>query len=246
MRRRRAIWIALAVIALAVMLFALLHQPDEPQYQGRYLSEWVETHKNSFVVPSLASVVGFPRGEDRRAIEGLGTNALPYYLRWLRYDPQKWRIPLQKKLPRWIGNNRNVSDWLVETPRWRLNFAGQAFQVLGSNAVSAIPELTAMMRDRRHPTTANAAINTLGFLGEPAIPVLQAALADTNQLHRWRIASTIGNMAIFGKHKNSCRPILIRALMDPDPAVRQEARAALSNIDPLFLDPIFLPRPIPN
>jgi hypothetical protein len=165
MRKRRTISIAVGAISLAVTWFVFLRPPDEPKYQGRYLSEWVEAHRRS--LQGAAQVAEF-----RRAIEAMGTNAVPCYLRWMRYDPQRWRIPLQQMLPRWISTNRTVRDWLVEKPSWRAIFADHGFQALGSNAVIALPELAAMMQDSNNPTAALRASAALKYLTEPAKPHL--------------------------------------------------------------------------
>jgi hypothetical protein len=90
----------------------------------------------------------------------------------MRYDPQRWRIPLQQMLPRWISTNRTVRDWLVEKPSWRAIFADHGFQALGSNAVIALPELAAMMQDSNNPTAALRASAALKYLTEPAKPHL--------------------------------------------------------------------------
>jgi HEAT repeat protein len=53
-----------------------------------------------------------------------------------------------------------------------------AFKSLGTNAISAIPELTAIMRNTNAPETANRAIYALTWIGTNGLPALLSAAED--------------------------------------------------------------------
>jgi len=107
-------------------------------------------------------------------------------------------------------------------------------KLLGTNAVSAIPELKAMMSEPTKPLTAATAIEALGYIGEPAIPVLQSALADPKQLHRADTVRAISRLAYDG-HSNACLPLLVQVLNDQHEEVRVTAASALEFLAPHLL-----------
>ena len=96
------------------------------------------------------------------------------------------------------------------------------FFILETNTVSAMPELEALMKDTMRPRTSNRAMNALASIGEPAIPLLRTALADTNRSDRVDILSAIGCMH-GPQSTNVTLPILYEALNDHELAVRQKA-----------------------
>jgi hypothetical protein len=216
MRQRWKFLIILALMALTALCYFLLRPVNEPKFQGRYLSEWFQ--EEDLILPDLESAAP----EAVQAIRAIGTNALPNYLQWLQYEPSQWRTTLRSKLPRWAIKNQTVSNWLDDPASWRAMYAYRGIEILGTNAIGALPELTAMLNNSNRPWTAQRAMGALGFLGTASIPVLQAALADTNRTDRWHVAAAIGFMGRAG-HTNECLPILMMALSDGDAEVRMEA-----------------------
>jgi hypothetical protein len=229
-RKKRCLWVALGVIALVMVCFAFLRPHDEPKYQGRYLSEWLQAYKeNNHTAWRLAEMQ-----EAAHAVRAVGTNGLPYYLTWLRYEPPAWQRTLRLKLPRWIEQNKIVADWLGDEAARRADYGSLGIWILGTNATTAIPELTAMMKGATNSFSVSRAIFTLSQVGEPAIPVLLSALADQTQPYRQNIVWNLGRLALAG-HTNPCLPILVEALNDSDAWVRSEATNAVENIAPHIL-----------
>ena len=169
-RRKRVAFILLAVTG-SVIVYAMLHQEDEPEYKGRRLSEWLV----------WKSQVDFYKAET--AVRAIGTNAVPYLLKWINYEIPAWRISLDKKVPAFV-NRGPIRGWIQGRASWLAFYAPDGFQFLGTNAVSAIPGLEALMNDSTKPQSSERAIRALRYIGEPAIPVLKAALADTNRVDR--------------------------------------------------------------
>src|SRR5436305_767360 len=113
---------AVCVVALAAVL--LWPRASEPVYQGRTLSEWGDA--------KIFGSIG--EGIVANAISQMGTNALPFLLRWIEYEPPRWRERFQgilMKIP------------IVAIPRklWErdrlLNFASWALPILGSETNAA-------------------------------------------------------------------------------------------------------------
>jgi hypothetical protein len=81
--------------------------PDdpEPEYHGKKLSAWIDSFWPQPI--GVITGVGFsnkPRKAEE-AVRHIGTNALPYLLKWLNYERPKWRIAVLhacNELPRWL------------------------------------------------------------------------------------------------------------------------------------------------
>lgn len=234
MRKRRKL-IVLAIFALTSMALIVQHRVpshhpvNEPQYQGRYLSEWLSD-------PRVWSPgVEFADEAGKQAVRTIGTNGLPYYLEWLHYEPGKLRLTIGNSwVHRWGANVPAYSNWLNPPEQWQAHFGFRGFEILGTNAVSAIPELTLMLNDTTKPYTWQRALGALYVIGPQAIPVLKAALADTNRIERWQIASAIRYLGNNG-HSNACLPILAEALYDHEAEVRREATLAMEKWAPHLL-----------
>src|SRR5688572_3931157 len=95
-RRKTLSAILLCVIFVAVGV-ALSSRNDEPRYKGKALSEWMAVWNR----PTYPQ-----QGNDLllmiEAVQAIGTNALPHYLKWIRYEPPAWRRTLKTSLPRWL------------------------------------------------------------------------------------------------------------------------------------------------
>jgi hypothetical protein len=240
-RKKRFIWIALGLIALATVWFAFLRPRDEPKYQGRYLSEWVADYRaaNTIVEGWFFSEPNQPNPRRKEAsakaahaLQAIGTNALPYYLTWIRSEPWRWQRSLRARLPKWAEKYKSVRDLVGDAAYTRSSRGWWGIHSLGSNAVSAIPELERLMKDRTKPGVANSAITVLCALGEPAIPVLQRAFADPKQADRTTILWSLQVLATQG-HADALRPTILKALNDNDASVRFYATNYASLRSPL-------------
>ena len=69
----------------------------EPSYNGVPLREWVINLQGEFSVDQV------------KALDSIGTNAVPYLLEWFRYDTPKWKAMIYK------GRNR-VRQYLNKKP----------------------------------------------------------------------------------------------------------------------------------
>lgn len=216
----------LGLVALAVATFILLKPSDEPYYQGRALSKWLAVFRGDVYFqqsPEFAQV--------REALLNIGTNSLPYLLKWIRYEPPAWRGKLRRHLPGRISDNDTFQSWLQGRDGKLASHAHAAFAILGTNALSALPELEALMKDSSAPNTSARAISALGSLGKSSLPSFEAALADPNQTNRYRIIGSIRAMA-RQEGTNTCLPVLLKALTNDDLLVRIMTTNVLTQIAP--------------
>ena len=229
-KRKKQVLISIGLIALATVCFFALRPRNEPKYQDRYLFDWLRAY--SLSNPELLS--NETRDKAEVAVRNIGTNALPYLVKWIAYKRPAWRTTLRKKLPAFITTREPVAGWLDGDVVLRRECASVGFLILGTNAVSAIPELLAMIKDSTNSASRNGARHALISIGSPAIPALKSALADPNQPEREFIILSFSSMALM-HGTNACLPVLIEALNDHDMKVRSAATNVIWDITGQFL-----------
>jgi len=231
--RQKLLIIAIVALTFSALLL-LYHVPsqrpvNEPQYQGRFLSEWLSDPQVLYPDLELADETG------KAAVRAIGTNGLPYFLEWLHYEPGQLRwIIGHSWVHRWVAYTPAYSNWLNPPEQWRAVYGFRGFEILGTNAASAIPELTAMLNYTNKPNTSGRALGALCRVGPQAVPVLKAALADTNRIDRWEIAASLRYLGNNGQ-SNTFLPILAELLYDHDAGVQKEATLALEEWAPHLL-----------
>ncbi len=223
-KKRTLLAAAASAVTLAFGVCLLTWCPREPTYQGRDLSDWVI---------QFGPGEGFmaQRKEAEVALGRIGTNALPYLLRWLRYEPPQWRTTVKRYVP------TPVAQFLLEhfyyRPGRRSNGANFCFALLPlfrTNAWVIIPELEVMAKDRGHPNTACNALEVLFSMGEQSLPVFQAVLVDQTQSNRVRVAEMVRFLGHEPRRSKSCAFILGKVRNDPDPNVSAVAAQWLENM----------------
>jgi hypothetical protein len=233
MRKRKVI--VLATLALAAVVFLLLNTDErEPKYNGHSLSYWVNIFGDQWYNFLFASVD--PRfAEATNAVSHIGTNALPYLLKWIRYEQPSWRSKLirqVRQLPSSYLPKDKLSNFIEGNNNRKAYYAASSFRILGTNALPALPELTAMMRDTTSPNTALRAAFALSALGPSAFPILTNALADPKQPNRQTLVFAIYASMPKVVGTNACLPPLVAALTDSNPLVRDAATGALTHLAP--------------
>jgi hypothetical protein len=224
-KRRKRLAIVLFTVIAGVVAYGLLNREEaEPKYQGRDLSDWLEQYR--------AGRLHDPDGEAKKdaaaAVQRIGTNALPYLLKWIADKPPAWRTALREKLPCFVRNREFVAGWLGEETEQLRQYAGEGFDILGTNAVNAIPELLTIVKNSATAEVWGAALSAITSIGTPVvIPALKAALADPNQPDRDQIIYVFGWIALI-HGTNVGLPTVIEALNDDDLKVRIAATNALN------------------
>ena len=155
MRKKRRYLAASAVVLLGALVTAVLMPSREPAYDGRRLSDWVER--------SAAPSAAYAKRRDRvildtsqagfacAAIQSIGTNGLPYLLKWIRYEPPCWKRKLYGVVNR-VLRGMSPSWQISDGKELRAYGAVIALVQLGPEAEVAVPELVSLAHDRNVPT----------------------------------------------------------------------------------------------
>lgn len=220
MNRRIIFIFVLVACAVAVGIIFCLTGQTEPVYQGRTLSEWL------FYERPASTPLSTPNPQ-REAIRKIGTNALPFLLRWIQYEPPAWR-----KKSAAMTSKLRIVDRKAELAQ-----AGWlGFQILGPEARAAIPELTRLMlrTDPGASEIARQATLAMGGIGYDALPSLLAVLTNQQAVIRGQAAASIGAMRKLGTNASLAVPVLAQCLQDRDSHL---AATAANSLGRLAVDP---------
>lgn len=146
MKRRRIFLALLGSVASITLAILVRPREREPEYNGATLSTWLSRCGSTNVTESLAAA---------DAIQQIGTNALPFLLSWIQYEPG-WRDWLGGKLLKWpvIGTRPNVQRLFWKMTHYRAASAVTAFKILGTEARPARTELQRLANNTKAPETA--------------------------------------------------------------------------------------------
>jgi len=106
------------------------------------------------------------------------------------------------------------------------------FQVLGSDATAAIPELARLMTltDPKDDDTARSAIYALASLGDAGVPSLATGLTNSLPSRRVLIVKSLGDPRFAAQNRSARVLILVKCLQDENSFVVREAALSLSRI----------------
>ena len=205
MQKRRRVILSLIGAGILVGVLAVVFRPaQEPEYGGKRLSYYIEFLGSGNVGGQIRRA-----GMDSPSVEAvnhIGTNAIPFLLRWIRYDQPPWKAKLYSTL-----NSRFGWD-LFDKREARAEGASVAFWTLGSRAEQAIPELTRVLIDR---------------IGSKAAPRAMLALHCVGKVGLRR------GLLVFG---TNVVPSLIEWLDASSLNLRNAATNALRELDPRALE----------
>jgi len=210
MRKRRVYAVVVGVAVLVGLMVLGFGREREPEYGGKKLSEWVVSRPwwlRTGPVDELTEPA-------QAAIRQIGSNAIPYLLRWMRYERPPWKTKLYSAVNPTL--RRLHAAWqLNDRPKQaRAEGAAQALNALGSQAKRPIPELAIPQRS--------------GL--DRAIPELAHILNDpTARGSAERAAHVLGSLGRAG------RPALFAACANSDPRIRRRALDELRRLDRRFI-----------
>lgn len=179
-RFRRKPWILLGG-AIAVLLTLTLLLEREPRYNGRSLGEWVWKLE--------ADSTGFSVTNAEQAIEHIGTNALPFLIKWVQYEEKPWRRRLGDlcdKLPDQLATRR-LNDWVAGRGVERQQGAFSALYILGPKASPAIPTLVHLVETQ--PDTIQHSMTALARIGGEGLTPVIDALTNPASLYLYRLSA---------------------------------------------------------
>lgn len=165
MKRRGAV-VAVGC-ALLVALVALLFPgaEREPWYQGKTLSAWL--------LQGAWTSARFTSAQEE-AVRSMGTNALPFLVKWVQYASPPWRVRLSM-IARRVGGRFWVLLRDERVERARLSLA--CLQMLGPDVSPVMPELVKMLK-QTNAVVAVCALQVVDWAGKAGIPVLLDVLTN--------------------------------------------------------------------
>ncbi len=204
MRRRRYV-IATAVVVVFVTAVTALWPEREPQYEGKPLSFWIQQPNN------------WP------AIRGIGTNAIPFLLHWMRTPEPRYRRllwPVASKLPRRI---RPAWAYLAYTERDLLS--ARALTAFRPEDYLILPELIKWAAETNSAQATEIALITFVGFGTNGVPPLLAVATNASHPYRNFAMQRLSQVNDLGPHAKGVASALIPALKDP--VVNEAAALAL-------------------
>jgi hypothetical protein len=184
---------------------------------------------NSVIRPSL-SFSGLQETTESRiaqAVRGLGTNAIPTLLGFLRANETSWKSKL-------VALSRKQHFIQVDySPAFLKNTAAAiGFASLGDEASNAAPDLVKILERNYSSASQKATLESLNAIGpaaEKATPALMRLVSNTNQPARFVALHTL---AVINPHAETLMPFLIKCLSDTDPRMRTAAVRELVRYGP--------------
>lgn len=213
-------------LLFASVLGLLLWQapgPREPLFEGRPLTSWLERHVPTSSADPPFNSPGWKKADE--ALRHFGTNAIPTLLKMIRAkDPPPFvlRIVEVSRRRRWTSINYRYALQRNEEAEY-------AFQVVGTNAVSAVPALIKIYEDNLSPSSQRCAALALAHIGrgaQAAVPIFLRRFNHTNADVRFYAVSAI---MTIGGDASVVVPALASALKDTSINVRWNALVALSS-----------------
>jgi hypothetical protein len=237
-RRRRVIIIFAVCVLVAIGVVAFWPGEREPEYNGKKLSEWLEFYEN----PGMAGQNWREREKEAEfAIRQIGTNALPWLMKWIQCDRPWWRARLINIADRFhVKTPSTAARILIGSAEMRANYAeGFGFQLVGPQAGPVIPDLVELMENTNSPVIASHAMYALANIANVTPPLIAMLTNDVSRV-RCRAAYSLGSLG-SGNYffhdwvASNSAPFLLQTLRDPDLLVRKEATNAVRKIAPEML-----------
>lgn len=170
--------------ACAALLWALLPPRDhEPTYQGRSLSHWLTTAIDCRFTDAAKA------REATNAVHHIGTNALPWLVKWLDSQIPKWRDNLMNRLPRQAYAHPRFARPVLGPAGTRLWLSVTGFEILGEEAAPAVPALLALAGNWEPNDRSQCVLLALSFLGNSGATALVSVVTNDTIPARPRIAA---------------------------------------------------------
>lgn len=223
-RKRKHLLIGAIMIATIAMGCVLFFSGDpEPAYAGKSLSAWVDAPVGA--MPPLKH-----SSEAVSAIRAIGTNALPFLVEWIRYEPSDLRVKSEPRV-------RSLPSWLLNPLTWRLLYrdiyraqaAKEAFIALGPAAAPAVPQLHAIFLATSNNSVRANVVLSLVEIGPEAAPALANIAATT--AYGVMIVHHM-DRDLYRANLDAFTPILLSYLRGPDVNMASFAATGFARLQP--------------
>jgi len=141
--RKRRIYLTLLLLAgaglVGLIVVWVFRSGDgaEPVYKGKKLSQWV--------LELPPEPITYGRSDAEVALREIGTNALPYLLKWIGYEPAPWRLKIYEIAGKVLS--RGSSILFQDRKMLRASCVVRAFGTPGLQGEGVRTELTRMLRE---------------------------------------------------------------------------------------------------
>lgn len=233
---RKRILIVLAVcVSLGIGVVAFWPRDNEPKYNGKTLTAWLEISR------SRRYDDRWPEAED--AVRHIGTNGLPWLMKWMNYDRPQWQDKtaqwkVWRILPRQLYR-------LVYNREFQTIWAAEGFRILAPTSEQVSAELERLVAGWPKRSSLQALV-TVHSLGPAGLRIFFNVATNRTVPALWRRAAIdeIGN--VFSREKTNAAanlasnslamvPGLVGCLEEPDPNIRAAVTNALGKIAPELL-----------
>jgi len=214
-RQRLTLFAAFAAAIVLAMVLLGWNRSKEPIYQDKPLSYWMLAN---------ARRVNKDQPDPAAALSAIGSNAVPYLLKWAQQRPYNWQKQLRPYREKNAILRRIIPYWATGIDKQnRALAAWEAIPRLGPAGRSAIPRLTVLANDHNDNSVAHLATTALAAL--EAIPAL--ITVATNQQVKARGSAIL----YLGQLRNAAAvPALLQCLEELNSSVSWEAVRALGLI----------------
>ncbi len=212
-RRKFNQWLLVALGAGLILLALLVAttSESEPEYAGKTLSEWLEgaqSERSSSSGQSAAVATDGEPGPATTAIRQIGDRALPFLVARLQ-QRETWLSRAWRQI--------SFRFEFVPPPPYAphtYQLAAVGFEILGTNAWPAIPELSRILVDANF---AGQTAASLCALGDPGVKAVHAALLDPEVPDDAR-AAMIRALSLQKKiDQTEILPVVMTLLNSPNP-----------------------------
>ena len=224
---RKTIWLLLIFTAfvLLIVLASWSGSDNEPEYQGIKLSSWADAVEAKNWTETLRLTNG-----STEAINAIGTNALPWAMRWLHDAARDKADNIKEEVIEKVNQSQGWFHFELSDsrPLRRKIRALAIFVALGTNANQAIPELERLLKSS-DPYVIEYAATAMGYIGSSTVPALVRSINSTNRL---TAESSVSILAGMGTNALSAAPVLMDYLKKDSAGLGDTCAHALSQIVP--------------
>jgi len=224
--------LAVCCVAAALVGTLLLVPAREPGAKGHCLSYWLVAYRTNWSELGLSA-----KNEAWDSVQQIGTNAIPCLLKWVRYEEPAWRGKLYLRLMRLPRKQQR--PWIIKAARPLVPcrperpdaMARTGFEILGSKAEAALPQLVSLASDVRATNTAQRAIFCLTKIGPAGFSYLLTTLTNSTS-SGWLRASMARQLCYMESHPSTGAVVsaLNVAAKDPDPLLHKAAADSLAHM----------------
>ncbi len=185
--RTTVLLVPLAVALAAVLWVVLQPREHEPTYQGRTLSQWLITAidcRYSYTDAAKAK-------QSTNAVHQIGTNALPWLVRWLDCKIPKWRDKMFDRLPMQTFAHPRLARPLLGPAATRLWLSVTGFEILGEEAAPAVPALIALAGNWESENKSQGVLLALSQLGNSGATCLVSVVTNSSIPTRQRTTAAM-------------------------------------------------------